>query len=52
MNTNQSNLESMAAALYDGGWRSSDAAELQKEHDLTDDECKLIVRELKKMETI
>ena len=36
-----------AAALYDGGWRSTDAEELKTEYDLTDDEVRGIVDQLK-----
>jgi len=34
---------SMAAALYDGGWRAEDKEQLQAEYDLTDDDVKRIV---------
>ena len=35
--------ESMAAALYDGGWRAEDREQLKAEYDLTDEEVKRIV---------
>lgn len=35
--------ESMAAALYDGGWRADDKDQLKIEYDLTDDDVKQIV---------
>ena len=34
---------SMAAALYDGGWRADDEDQLKAEYDLTDDDVKRIV---------
>jgi hypothetical protein len=34
--------ESMAAALFDGGWRSEDGKELKEEYDLTDEELEKI----------
>ena len=34
---------SMAAALYDGGWRAEDKEQLQMEYDLTDDDVERIV---------
>jgi len=36
--------ESMAAALYDGGWRVEDRDQLQAEYDLTDDDTEHITR--------
>lgn len=44
------NMEASAAALYDGGWRSTDAEELQAEYDLTTEETKNLIIELKKIE--
>ena len=35
--------ESMAAALYDGGWRADDKDQLKVEYDLTDDDVERIV---------
>ncbi len=35
--------ESMAAALYDGGWRAEDKEQLQAEYGLTDDDVERIV---------
>ena len=34
---------SMAAALYDGGWRAEDKEQLQAEYDLTDEDVEQIV---------
>jgi hypothetical protein len=34
---------SMAAALYDGGWRADDKDQLKVEYDLTDDDVEQIV---------
>jgi hypothetical protein len=34
---------SMAAALYDGGWRADDKDQLKAEYDLTDDDVEQIV---------
>ena len=33
------NFETSAAALYDGGWRSTDKEELIEEYDLTEEEA-------------
>ena len=35
--------ESIAAALYDGGWRAEDKDQLKAEYDLTDDDVERIV---------
>ena len=35
--------ESMAAALYDGGWRAEDRDQLKAEYGLTDDDVERIV---------
>ena len=35
--------ESMAAALYDSGWRADDKDQLKVEYDLTDDDVERIV---------
>ena len=35
--------ESMAAALYDGGWRADDKDQLKAEYDLTDEDAERIV---------
>ena len=42
-------IESCAAALYDGGWRSADRDELLAEYDLTDTEADAICAELEKI---
>jgi hypothetical protein len=34
---------SMAAALYDGGWRAEDRDQLKAEYELTDEDVKHIV---------
>ena len=41
---NESDIQSMAAALYDGGWRSDDREWLQEEYNLSYDESEAIVR--------
>jgi hypothetical protein len=43
-------LQSSAAALYDGGWRASDKEQLIKEYDLTQDEADSICTELERIE--
>lgn len=43
-------VEHIAAALFDGGWRSTDKEELQQEHGLTDEETAKIAAELEKIE--
>lgn len=43
-------IESMAAALYDGGWRPEDWEDLMKEYELTEDEALRISDELMKIE--
>lgn len=35
--------ESMAAALYDGGWRAEDRDQLKAEYDLSDEDLERIV---------
>ena len=35
--------ESIAAALYDGGWRAEDKDQLKAEYELTDDDVERIV---------
>lgn len=42
--------ESMAAALYDGGWRSEDLLELMEEHEMTAEDAERICEEIKKIE--
>lgn len=42
--------EQVAASLYDGGWRTEDAEELQQEYALSDDEMASILKELEKLE--
>lgn len=43
-------LETEAAALYDGGWRAADRNAIQKEYDLTDDDTDVIVEKLAEYE--
>jgi hypothetical protein len=40
--------ETIAASLYDGGWRASDRAQLIQEYDLTDDEADAICAHLER----
>ena len=40
------NLRESALALYDGGWRAEDEAELRAEYDLTEEEAAELAREL------
>ena len=40
------NVRESALALYDGGWRAEDEAELRAEYNLTDDEAAELAREL------
>ena len=40
------NTRESALALYDGGWRAEDEAELKAEYELTDDEAVELAREL------
>lgn len=40
------NVRESALALYDGGWRAEDEAELKIEYDLTEDEAAELAREL------
>lgn len=40
----------IASSLYDGGWRAEDAAELQQEYGLTDEELTIITDELEVLE--
>jgi hypothetical protein len=44
------NVSMSAAALYDGGWRASDKAELIAEYDLTEAEANAICKALESME--
>ena len=39
--------ESIAAALYDGGWRSEDYEQIKTEYELTDDDVTKICELLK-----
>ena len=47
---NNADIERMAAALYDGGWRDTDFEELAEEFDLTDEEAEAICDELLRIE--
>jgi hypothetical protein len=42
-------VESSAAALYDGGWRASDRDQLIAEYDLTDDEADVLCKQLERI---
>ena len=44
-------IESSAAALYDGGWRSDDREELIEEYQLSGDEADAICEKLKEYES-
>lgn len=44
--TKMTNVRESALALYDGGWRAEDEAELRAEYNLTDDEAAELAREL------
>lgn len=44
--TKTTNGRESALALYDGGWRAEDEAELRAEYDLTEDEAAELAREL------
>mgnify|MGYP001363885076 CR=1 FL=1 len=44
------NITSSAAALYDGGWRSTDKEQMMDEYDLEEQEAEAICNELEKME--
>jgi hypothetical protein len=43
-------LMSVAASLYDGGWRSGDRAELMAEYNLTEEDADLICGALGRFE--
>ena len=43
-------VQASAAALYDGGWRSTDREELKAEYQLTDEEATQITEQLKEYE--
>lgn len=43
-------VSSSAAALYDGGWRSSDFGQLRAEYDLSEDEAKELCDALASLE--
>ena len=47
---NYNDIESMAAALYDGGWRASDRDELVAEYDLDAERVDAIVAKLAEYE--
>ena len=44
------NIQSSAAALYDGGWRPGDRAQMIAEYDLSEDDADAICAELARME--
>lgn len=43
-------LEQIAGAAYDGGWRTSDKEDLQKEYGFTDDELEIVLDKLAEIE--
>lgn len=43
-------IQSSAAALYDGGWRASDKEQLISEYGLTQDEADALCKELLSLE--
>lgn len=43
-------LQASAAALFDGGWRSTDSEQLQAEYNLTDEETRAIIEALAQIE--
>ena len=43
-------LEQIAAALYDGGWRSREKKYLQLEHNFTEEEATIICKTLRRWE--
>lgn len=43
-------LQASAAALYDGGWRSTDEEQLQAEYGLSDEETSAIIEALAQLE--
>ena len=43
-------VQSSAAALYDGGWRAADLEQLISEYELNADDADAICAELEKME--
>lgn len=43
-------LEQIAGAAYDGGWRTSDKEDLQKEYGFTDDELEIVMDKLAEIE--
>lgn len=43
-------ISSSAAALYDGGWRSTDADQLRTEYDLTEEEVQELCTALADLE--
>lgn len=50
MYTEPYEIQCAAAALYDGGWRSTDRAELRRVYELTKEEARNICEELAKLE--
>lgn len=45
-------VESSAAALYDGGWRAEDRVQLMEEYALTDDEADALCAELERIQSL
>jgi hypothetical protein len=48
--TDPVDLETEAAALYDGGWRAKDRDAIQKEYDMSDDDTDAIIEKLAEYE--
>lgn len=48
---NDYNIWDSAAALYDGGWRSTDKADLMAAYDLDDETATAICEKLKEFES-
>lgn len=46
----QDEIESCAAALYDGGWRSKDRDEIKEEYNMDDEWADAICEKLKEYE--
>lgn len=46
----EADVQALAAALYDGGWRANDRDELIAEYDLNEDEADAICKMLRENE--
>lgn len=47
-----SGYDSIAASLFDGGWRAADAEQLKEEYDLNDSDLEEIVARLAEYEKV